>query len=128
MPPSPPSTDDLVAALALEKVDRVAGDPATSAFKAAARLHQSRWRQARGLPAGTHPIDGGGAARPLGSRLPLAHAKETGANFIDDRCARAARGRLEKAQAQKHQTLNPSRLHADLLSSMPSNTNGRNRA
>jgi hypothetical protein len=112
-----PTKDELAAAMALEKVDRVASDPATSAFKAAARLHQSAWRQTRGLPAGTHPLEGGAAARPLGSRLPLAHAKETGANFIDKRCARAASDRL--AAAQKHQTLNPNRLHADLLSSMP---------
>ncbi len=112
-----PSTQELRDAACLENVDRVSGDPATSAFKAAARLHQSRWRAARNLPMGTHPIAGGDSARPLGSRLPLADARETGANFIDPRCAPAGRARL--AAPQKHQMLNADRLVADVLSSMP---------
>lgn len=111
-----PSPDELAAAACLEKVDRVPRDPGTSAFKAAARLHQSRWREARNHPMGTHPISGYGA-RPLGSRLPLAYALQTGVNFIDPRCAEAAHARL--AASQRHQMLDADRLHADLLSSMP---------
>jgi hypothetical protein len=111
-----PTSEELRAAHCLEKVDRVA-DAATAAFKAAARLHQARWREAKNLPIGTQPIAGGTGARPLGSRLPLAYAMETGANFIDSRCAAAARARLHAPQ--RHQMLNADRLHADLLSSMP---------
>jgi hypothetical protein len=119
-PPVPPvlvpTSEELRAAACLEKVDRV-GDPETSAFKAAARLHQARWREAKQLPIGTQPISGGPGARPLGSRLPLSYALETYANFIDPRCAQAARARLDAPQ--RHQTLKADRLYADLLSSMP---------
>lgn len=45
-------------------VDCVSRDPGTTAFKVAARLHQARWREARGFPMGTQPLDGVGA-RPL---------------------------------------------------------------
>jgi hypothetical protein len=111
-----PTRDELRDAICLEKVDRV-GDPATAAFKAAARLHQARWRHDKALPIGSQPISGGSGARPLGSRLPLGYALETGANFIDPRCTQAARARL--AAPQRHQMLKADRLYADLLSSMP---------
>src|SRR4051794_5314998 len=107
------TAEELAAATCLEKVDRVSRDPATSSFKAAARLHQSRWRHARNHPMGTPPVPGGSESRPRGSRLPLAYAEQPGANFIAPRCARAARSRL--AAPQKHQLLEPNRLHADLL-------------
>ncbi|MCC6812150.1 MAG: hypothetical protein IT381_32315 [Deltaproteobacteria bacterium] len=97
-------------------VDRVPGDMATTAFKRAARVHQARWRQARGFPVGTlevphHP------PRPFGCRLPLAFAKATGANFVDARSADAARARV--SAPQHHQMLDEERLFSDLLSSMP---------
>jgi len=116
VPPLAPSNEELRSADCLETVDRV-GDPATASFKAAARLHQARWREAKQLPIGTQPISGGSRARPLGSRLPLAYALESYANFIDPRCAQAARARL--AAPQRHQMLKADRLYADLLSSMP---------
>src|SRR4051812_47612110 len=95
-----PEGSRLRAAHCHENVDRVPRDPSTSAFKAAARLHQSTWREAHGHPMGTEPIAGGPKARPLGSRLPLAYARESYANFVDPRVARAVEHRMAHRQSQ----------------------------
>jgi hypothetical protein len=102
-----------------ENVDRVPGDPETTAFKRRARLHQAIWREARSLPEGTEPTRprAGETPRPLGSRIEVKHAKHTGANFISNQARRAATARVECPEP--NQTLMTDRLYADLLSSMP---------
>lgn len=98
-------------------VDRAPNDPATTAWKRAARLHQANWRDARGLPIGAHPYAGGDMATPVGSRLALTDAVENGANFLSAAALAAVKQRL--AHPERHQTLSDDRLWADLLSSMP---------
>lgn len=98
-------------------VDRVPRDPATTAWKRSARWNQMRWREARGYPIGALPYRGGPNAMPIGSRLDLAFARESGANFVTPGALAAVRERL--ATPEQYQTLNEARLWADLLSSMP---------
>lgn len=98
-------------------VDRVAGDPATTAWKRDARWRQAKWREAQGHPIGWHPHKGGPDAKRVGSRLEREFAKSTGANFIGPGPLAAARARV--ATRELHQMLAKDRLWADLLSSMP---------
>jgi len=114
------SNDVLFAHHCLEFVDRVPGDPETTAFKRRARLHQALWREARGFASGTQPIRPSKKypePRDLGSRIAVEAARSTGANFLNDTVRRAVEKRL--ANPQPHQTLNEDRLYCDLLSSMP---------
>lgn len=115
----PPSREELIARDVLESVDRVSGDRETTAFKQRARLRQASWREARGFPKGTEPTRPrvGKPARPIGSRLEIDFAFEAGANFLSDGARAAAEHRV--ANPEPKQTLNPDRLYADLLSSMP---------
>jgi hypothetical protein len=116
---SPPLRAQLIAHNVLENVDRVSGDPETTDFKQRARLHQALWREANAFPEGTEPTRPrpGAPSRPLGSRLEINFALDTGANFLTDAARRAARHRV--ARPEPKQTLSPDRLYADLLSSMP---------
>lgn len=98
-------------------VDRVSGDPETTGWKRRARLRQALWREARGYPMGAHPHSGGDSATPVGSRLSLAFAMESGANFVSAGALAAARARL--ARREPFEMLREDRLWADLLSSMP---------
>ncbi|MET0790491.1 MAG: hypothetical protein ABW061_03140 [Polyangiaceae bacterium] len=98
-------------------VDRVARDAETTAWKRLARLRQAQWREARGFPMGTHPHAGGDASKPVGSRLALKFAMETGANFLSPGALAAVRARL--SQPERFEMLRADRLWADLLSSMP---------
>ena len=103
-----------------EAVDAVPGRPQMTAFRRQLRYHQSRWREAQGHPIGSQPIRPAGdgkPSRPLGSRLPLDYARETGANFLTPAAHDAVRARL--AAKEPHQMLSAQRLWADLLSSMP---------
>lgn len=86
-----------------------------TAFRQRLRLHQARWREARRHPIGSQPIvpKDGKPARPVGSRLPLQYARETGANFLTAGALDAARART--AVIEPHQTLDHQRLWADLL-------------
>jgi len=104
---------------AFETVDKVSGDPETTNFKRMARLHQSLWREKMGFPIGTQPmlVKQGETSRHLGSRMELNFAKETGANFLNEKIRFAVADRLKNPQ--QHQTLNEHRLYGDLLSSMP---------
>ena len=99
--------------------DVVAGDPVTTAFKRRARFHQATWREARGFPIGTQPTvpKPDRPAKPNGSRLDWAFAQSSEANFLSPAARAAAHHRI--AHPEPHQTLNPQRLWADLLSSMP---------
>lgn len=88
-----------------------------TSFKRRARLHQARWREARGIPIGSHPVRGDPTVRPLGSRVEWSHALRTGCNFLSVGALAAVEHRLRKREP--HQTLDEGRLRADLLSSMP---------
>jgi hypothetical protein len=84
-------------------------------FRRRLRYHQARWREAHGHPIGSQPIAprNGKPVRPVGSRLPLAYARETGANFVSAGALEAARART--SVSEPHQTLDHQRLWADLL-------------
>lgn len=110
-----PTREELEAAHCWEPGDRVPGNPEMTAFRRTLRFHNARWREAKGHPIGTQPIvpRAGSPARPVGSRLPLAYAEETGANFLTDAARTAARDRI--AHPERHQTFDRQRFWADLL-------------
>jgi hypothetical protein len=66
---------------------------------------------------GAQPYSGGARSTRVGSRLELAFARSSGANFITGDALAEARRRI--ASPEQHQMLVESRLWADLLSSMP---------
>ena len=99
-----------------EADDRVPGQPELTAFRRRLRYQQARWRDAHGHPIGSQPIaprPDRDPARPVGSRLPLAYARETGATFITAGALEAARARTSVTEA--HQSFDHQRLWADLL-------------
>ncbi|MGH7438041.1 MAG: PGN_0703 family putative restriction endonuclease [Polyangiaceae bacterium] len=98
-------------------VDRVPRDPAATAWKRRARWGQAQWRESRGYAVGFEPYRGGPGAIPVGSRLELAFARTSGANFVTPGALDAVRARL--AAPERFQMLKQERLFADLLSSMP---------
>ena len=105
---------ELEAAHCWEAEDRVPRRPAMTEFRRRVRLHQALWRQAQGHPIGSQPIDPKGKpARPVGSRLPLAYARETGASFVTAGARAAVEART--SEIEPHQTLDHQRLWADLL-------------
>jgi hypothetical protein len=111
-----PSRQELEAAHCWEADDRVPRQPAMTDFRRRLRYHQARWREAKGYPTGSQPIappTGGKAARLVGSRLPLAYAKETGANFLTPNALDAARARTSFVESE--QSFDHQRLWADLL-------------
>ena len=115
---APPTREDLEAAFCWEADDHIPNRPAMSTFRRQARYLQARWREAKGHPIGTQPMvpkPGDTRVRPVGSRLPLDYARDTGANFLTATALDAARARtsfIEPRQSIDHQ-----RLWADLLSS-----------
>jgi hypothetical protein len=111
----PPSRQELEAARCWERDDRVPGRPVMTEFRRRLRYHQARWREANRHPIGTQPIvpRPGKPARPVGSRLPLDYARETGATFLTAGALAAARARTSRPEA--HQSLDHQRLWADLL-------------
>jgi hypothetical protein len=110
-----PSRQELETAHCWEPDDRVPGRPQMTAFRRRLRLHQARWREAHGHPIGTQPIvpRKGITTRVVGSRLPLAYAQESGANFLTTGALAAARTRA--ANPEPHQRFDHQRLWADLL-------------
>ena len=85
-------------------------------FRRRLRYHQARWREANGHPIGSQPIaprPGGKPARPVGSRLPLDYARETGATFLSAVALAAAKART--SVTEPHQSFDHQRLWADLL-------------
>jgi len=110
-----PSQAELEAAHCWEPYDRVPGSPEMTAFRRTLRLHQARWRAAQGHPIGSQPINPkpGAETRPVGSRLPVAYARETGATFLTPAALEAATART--ATKEPHQTFDRQRLWADLL-------------
>jgi hypothetical protein len=110
-----PSRQELEAVLCWEADDRVPGRPEMTAFRRRLRYRQARWRESRGLPIGSQPIvpHQGKPARPVGSRLPLDYARDTGANFLTVDAHEAARTRT--SIIEPHQSFDHQRLWADLL-------------
>jgi hypothetical protein len=110
------SRQELEAVHCWEADDRVPGRPEMTSFRRRSRYHQARWREVNGHPIGSQPIaprPGGAPARLVGSRLPLAYAKETGANFLTAGALAAARART--SIVEPHQSFDHQRLWADLL-------------
>jgi hypothetical protein len=110
-----PSKEELEAAHCWEADDRVPGRPAMTAFRRRLRLHQARWREANRHPIGSQPLvpRKGKPSRPVGSRLPLDYARETGANLLTAGALDAARART--SFTEPHQSFDHQRLWADLL-------------
>lgn len=101
-----------------EKVDRVPGQPAVTAWKRAARRHQNEWRIARGLGPGIQPSPKKSKKSPrkIGSRIDDTSAA-AGMNFLTEDVIAAVKDRLD--HTERFQTLDTRRLYGDLLSSMP---------
>jgi hypothetical protein len=96
--------------------DRVPRRPAMTEFRRLLRFHQARWRETNGHPIGSQPIEQTGNDKParlVGSRLPLAYARETGANFLTAGALDAAKART--SIIEPHQSFDHQRLWADLL-------------
>jgi len=112
------SKKELEAAHCWEADDRVPRRPEMTDFRRRLRYHQSQWREAQGYPIGSQPIapqPNGGAMRLVGSRLPLAYARKTGANFLTVGALSAAKAR--SAIKEPHQSVDLQRWWSDLLSS-----------
>jgi hypothetical protein len=109
--------EELEALHCWEAYDRVPRRPELTEFRRRVRYHQAQWRAANGHPIGTQPMAPRptGPTRPVGSRLPLAYAKETGANLLTANALDAARVRT--SITEPHQSFDHQRLWADLLSS-----------
>jgi hypothetical protein len=114
----PLSREELEAAHCWEADDHVPRRPELTGFRRRLRFHQSQWRESAGHPIGSQPIapHAGGKARPVGSRLPLDYARDTGANFLTPAALEAVRTRTAIVEA--HQSFDHQRLWADLLSSV----------
>ena len=84
-------------------------------FRRTLRYHQARWREVNGHPIGWQPIvpGEGKPSRPVGSRLPLDYARETGATFLTAGSLGAAQARTSFTEA--HQSFDHQRLWAELL-------------
>jgi PD-(D/E)XK nuclease superfamily protein len=110
-----PSKEQLEAAHCWEKEDQVPRRPEMTDFRRRLRYQQSRWREAQGHPIGTHPIapKPNGAVRRVGSRLPLAYAQKTGANFLTAGALEAAK--IRSTTKEPHQSVDLQRRWADLL-------------
>ena len=111
-----PSQQDLEAAHCWEPSDRSPRRPDKTDFRRRLRYHQAQWREAHGHPIGSQPMSAvpdGVVARPVGSRIALAYARETGANFLTATALDAARAR--ESTIEREQSLDHQRLWADLL-------------
>jgi hypothetical protein len=105
---------ELESAFCWEREDEVARRPEMTELRRRLRLHQARWRERHGHPIGSQPIaPKGKPSRPVGSRLPLDYASETGANFVTPEARAAVRERL--AEIEPNQSIDRQRIWADLL-------------
>jgi hypothetical protein len=110
-----PSKEELEAAHCWDTVDRVPGRPEMTSLRQRLRLQQSRWRESNGHPIGSQPIvpRAGAAVRPVGSRMPLDYARDSGANFVSPGALDAVKART--SVIERHQMFDAQRLWADLL-------------
>ena len=106
---------ELEAAHCWEAEDRVPGRPEMTEFRRRLRLHQAHWRETHGHPIGSQPIapKPKDKVRPVGSRLPLEYARDTGANFVTPAALEAVRART--SITEPNQSFDHQRLWADLL-------------
>lgn len=105
---------ELEAAFCWERDDEVPRRPQMTEFRRRYRLQQARWRERHGHPIGSQPIaPKGKPSRPVGSRLPLDYARETGANFVTAKALAAARERM--SASEPNQSIDHQRIWADLL-------------
>jgi hypothetical protein len=113
----PPTRAELEAALCWDTSDLVPRHPAMTAFRQRTRLHQARWREREGHPIGSQPYAPrpGVDPRPVGSRIPLAYGRDSGANFVTAPALEAVKART--AIVEREQSIDHQRLWADLLSS-----------
>jgi PD-(D/E)XK nuclease superfamily protein len=110
----PPTDEELEAAFCWEREDEIPRRPEMTAFRRRTRLQQARWRERHGHPVGSQPIaPKGKPSRPVGSRMPLDYARETGANFVTPNALVAARERT--SAIEPHQSIDHQRIWADLL-------------
>lgn len=88
-----------------------------TAYRRRMRLHQARWREANGHPIGSQPLvpQAGKPSRPVGSRLPVDYARDTGATFLTPAAHQSATARLSAKAKEPHQSLDAQRTLADLL-------------
>ena len=109
-----PTQRELEAAFCWDREDEVPSRPEMTTFRRRYRLHQAMWRQRHGHPIGSQPIvPKGKPFRPVGSRLPLDYARNTGANFVTPGALAAARQRTSVVEA--NQSIDHQRVWADLL-------------
>jgi hypothetical protein len=109
-----PTREELESAFCWEREDEIPRRPEMTDFRQRYRLHQARWRERHGHPIGSQPIaPKGKPSRPVGSRLPLDYAHETGANFVTDNARSAAIERTSRIEP--NQSLDHQRIWADLL-------------
>jgi PD-(D/E)XK nuclease superfamily len=109
-----PTQQELESAFCWERDDEVPRRHEMTEFRRRYRLHQARWRERQGHPIGSQPIaPKGKPSRPVGSRLPLEYARETGANFVTPDALAAARRRT--STIEPNQSLDHQRIWADLL-------------
>jgi hypothetical protein len=109
------SKEELEAAHCWEAEDHVPRQPALTEFRRRLRYHQAQWREANGHPIGSQPLvpREGTPSRPVGSRLPLDYARESGAAFVSAGALDAARART--SFVEPHQSFDHQRLWAELL-------------
>jgi hypothetical protein len=109
------SKEELEAAYCWEAEDHVPRRLELTDLRRRLRYHQARWREANGHPIGSQPIvpRAGKPSRPVGWRLPLDYARETGATFLTPHALEAARART--STVEPHQSFDHQRLWADLL-------------
>ena len=111
---SEPTRAELESAFCWEREDEVPRRPEMTEFRRCLRLHQARWRERHGHPIGSQPIaPKGKPSRPVGSRLPLDYARETGANFVTAEAHAAVSRRM--AAIEPNQSIDRQRIWADLL-------------
>jgi PD-(D/E)XK nuclease superfamily len=112
-----PTDDELRAEHCWQGDDRVGRSPEMTRFRRLTRYQQALWRESQGYPIGSQPHRPrpGSPSRPVGSRIMLDYAKETGVNLITPASLDAARTRT--GFVERHQSFDHQRLWADLLSS-----------
>jgi hypothetical protein len=112
--PAVPTREELESAFCWERDDEVPRRPQMTRFRRRVRLQQARWRERNGHPIGSQPIaPKGKPSRPVGSRLPLDYARETGASFATPAALDAVKRRT--SAIEPNQSLDHQRIWADLL-------------